>query len=403
MTDVFLSYSREDEKEAARFAEMLESAGLTVWWDRKIPPGKTWDQVIGKALNEAKCIVVLWTRTSVASDWVKEEASRGARREALVPVLLDEVEAPLGFGRIEAAELAGWDGDPGNSELQSFLTAVQERVGRPVEAVAARPSRHRNQRSRRPLLVAGAVILLALVGFVAWEWLGWRQEPAITLDMQIWEVEVDRKGAVAAAKSFTATDRRSGAGSAGDALSQQVVEWIIRETVTDAEPAQIHLVVPEDPTSESIRLQSTPEIELETYLYISGNSGKSRVPSQLRPEDLVFVGNEFAIEIAATGYDSIPVNVTLGEAQERTFELKPLPVKLAVEELAGPQNRFAAKLTEFLSANPRVQVFGPEALDELRREIERNREAIGINRAAQVAIRDSLGVDYIVGGRLGGE
>jgi hypothetical protein len=181
------------------------------------------------------------------------------------------------------------------------------------------------------------------------------------------------------------------------------VEWITGEIVADTEPAHVQLVIPEDPATDSIRLQSTPEIELETYLYISGDSGKSRVPSQLRPEDLAFAGNEFAIEIAATGYDSIPVNVTVGEAQERTFELKPLPVKLAVEELAGPQNRFAAKLTELLSDDPRVQVFGPEALNELRREIERNREAIGVNRAAQVAIRDSLGVDYIVGGRLGGE
>jgi len=401
MTDVFLSYSREDEKEAARFAEMLESAGLTVWWDRKIPPGKTWDQVIGKALNEAKCVVVLWTKTSVASDWVKEEAARGAQRGALVPVLLDEVEAPLGFGRIEAAELANWEGDPGNPELQNFLAAVQERVGRPVEAVSPQPTRLRLQRSRRALMVGGAAILLALVGFVAWEWLGSTQEPAMNLDMQIWEVEGDRKRAVAAAKSFTAGDRESG--SASDFLAAQVVGWITKETVRDTEPAQVHLVIPEDPTTDSIRLQSTPEIELETYLYISGQSSKSRVPSQLRPEDLVFVGDEFAIEIAATGYDSIPVKVVIGGAQERTFELKPLPVKLAVEELAGPQNRFAAKLTELLSANPRVQVFGPEALDELRREIERNREAIGVNRAAQVAIRDSLGVDYIVGGRLGGE
>ena len=94
MTDVFLSYSREDEKDAARFAKVLTDAGLSVWWDRKIPPGKTWDQVIGEALANAKCVVVLWSETSVASDWVKEEASRGARRGALVPVRVDSAELP---------------------------------------------------------------------------------------------------------------------------------------------------------------------------------------------------------------------------------------------------------------------------------------------------------------------
>jgi len=42
MADVFLSYAREDQAFAQRLAQALEAEGFSVWWDRTIPPGKTW-------------------------------------------------------------------------------------------------------------------------------------------------------------------------------------------------------------------------------------------------------------------------------------------------------------------------------------------------------------------------
>lgn len=76
-----------------------------MWWDRNIPPGFNFREVIGEALAEAKCVIVLWSRISIESDWVKEEATRAAKR--LLPILIEHVEIPLGFGQIEATELCG--------------------------------------------------------------------------------------------------------------------------------------------------------------------------------------------------------------------------------------------------------------------------------------------------------
>ena len=58
MSDIFISYASEDREKARELAEALSRRGWSVWWDRKIPPGKSFDEVIEKALAESKCVIV---------------------------------------------------------------------------------------------------------------------------------------------------------------------------------------------------------------------------------------------------------------------------------------------------------------------------------------------------------
>jgi hypothetical protein len=79
VSDIFISYSKSDRAKARVLAKALESEGWSVWWDPKIPPGKTFDEVIEQALDAARCVMVLWSKKSVSSDWVKTEAAAGKR------------------------------------------------------------------------------------------------------------------------------------------------------------------------------------------------------------------------------------------------------------------------------------------------------------------------------------
>lgn len=110
MTDVFLSYKRDDEARAGRLVQALQAQGLEVWWDRGLQAGGSWRAQIEAELAAARCVVVLWTRHSVGPEggFVKDEATRGLRRRALVQVLLDRVELPVGFGEEQAIDLIGW-------------------------------------------------------------------------------------------------------------------------------------------------------------------------------------------------------------------------------------------------------------------------------------------------------
>jgi hypothetical protein len=108
VSDIFISYASADRPRAEPLVRALEQQGRTVWWDRSILPGKTWSQVIEAALADARCVIVLWSRESVRSEWVLAEAEEAKRRGILVPALIDPVSIPLEFRRMQAADLVNW-------------------------------------------------------------------------------------------------------------------------------------------------------------------------------------------------------------------------------------------------------------------------------------------------------
>ena len=143
MTDIFISYAREDRPRVELLAKVLEDQGWTVFWDRTIPTGKTWRQVIGDALESARAVVVAWSKTSVNSRWVQEEADMGLERNILIPILIDRVNLPLGFRSIQAADLISWNPTQSFPEFDKLISDLSAILGPPPMEVqgAQRPSK----------------------------------------------------------------------------------------------------------------------------------------------------------------------------------------------------------------------------------------------------------------------
>ena len=125
MSDIFISYKREDVAIAKLLAGELERQGLSVWWDPRILPGERFAQIIKKELDKAKCIIVLWSKWSVESDWVLDEAEIGKQRGILMPAWIDNVEIPLGFKGIQTASLIDWNGRSPHAGFDQLLEAVR--------------------------------------------------------------------------------------------------------------------------------------------------------------------------------------------------------------------------------------------------------------------------------------
>jgi len=124
--DVFISYAREDRPKVQKLANALESKGLRVWWDPEIKAGMGFRTEIAQALAESRAVVVVWSRFSVSSRFVCDEADEGAARDVLYPALIDSVDIPLGFRQIQTADLTHWKGRTNDPALVAFVDTVNK-------------------------------------------------------------------------------------------------------------------------------------------------------------------------------------------------------------------------------------------------------------------------------------
>jgi TolB-like protein len=138
--DIFLSYNREDQVIAQRFAEAFEAAGLSVWWDVTLRSGEAYDRVTEEALRTAKAVVVLWSPRSVDSRWVRAEASIADENGTLVPATIDPCQLPVMFRLTQTADLSSWRGEGGDPTWQAFLGDVQRMAGRGSDRAETKPS-----------------------------------------------------------------------------------------------------------------------------------------------------------------------------------------------------------------------------------------------------------------------
>lgn len=173
MADIFLSYSRLDLPRARQFEHALEQCGWNVFWDRELLPGEGFRRAIEHELKQARCVIVLWSQTSVDSEWVIDEAESGKQNGRLVSVRIDDVEMPLGFRQLQAATLVDWPVNVEHAEFQLLIRRLQSlipsgptpappappepQIDPPTESARAHPARHP---SVQPTLLLAVVFLV---------------------------------------------------------------------------------------------------------------------------------------------------------------------------------------------------------------------------------------------------
>ncbi|HWE47950.1 MAG TPA: TIR domain-containing protein [Caulobacteraceae bacterium] len=158
MSDVFISYARDDQATAERFARALEAGGFTVWWDAALRSGETYDEVIETSLRNALAVIVLWSPHSVASRWVRAEATLADRAKTLIPAMIAPCDLPIVFELTHTAKLTGWSGDVRHPAWTALVADVRRLVDQGRERTAdvtqpAAPSAAPEAKTDRPLVM----------------------------------------------------------------------------------------------------------------------------------------------------------------------------------------------------------------------------------------------------------
>ena len=134
MSDIFISYSREDSKFVEALIIALIDYGWSVWSDKSgISEGRPYDEQTENAILEATVALVIWSQSSVKSRWVRAEAAYALSRNKLIPIIADGSDPPLQFLHIQGVNLVDWrrtNDDAAFKKLASVLSQRLDRVGR---------------------------------------------------------------------------------------------------------------------------------------------------------------------------------------------------------------------------------------------------------------------------------
>jgi adenylate cyclase len=145
VADIFVSYSRADKARVAPLVAALETQGWSVWWDPEITPGDEFDALIGAELESARAVVVVWTRSSVESRWVKGEARDAADRGVLVPVRFENARLPIDVRSIHTTELDDWGESRDSAPFKALCAALESKLK--LSAAKAAPPSAKDRRS----------------------------------------------------------------------------------------------------------------------------------------------------------------------------------------------------------------------------------------------------------------
>ncbi len=161
---IFISYARADRAQVAPMVPALTAQGYDVWWDAQIEGGAGFAKTIEAKLEAADAVIVVWSATSILSDWVRDEAAFARDHKRIVPVTIDGTEPPLGFRQYHTVDLSKWRGSAEAPEITNIVAGITGiTTGTPSDVINPKTSINR----RKALMIGGGAAAAIGGGLVA--------------------------------------------------------------------------------------------------------------------------------------------------------------------------------------------------------------------------------------------
>jgi hypothetical protein len=133
VADVFIGYATEDSRRATEVAEALVASGVMAWLEPGVQARSLLAAEIKNQLSRARCVLILWSHHSLHSMWVRDQAKAGHERGALLPVLIEPLDAreevPSEFHDLRFEDLSTWNGDSQAIEFVKLTERIRQMAG----------------------------------------------------------------------------------------------------------------------------------------------------------------------------------------------------------------------------------------------------------------------------------
>ncbi len=133
MTDIVISSARENDATVRQLSDALRREGYSVWSDDSPAPNPEASLRIAEQIGRAKAVIVVWSETSAASEWVRAEANVARGQNKLIQVRADAAAPPIPFDPAGAVSLSDWLGANDHPGWLRLREEVAARAGPPPE------------------------------------------------------------------------------------------------------------------------------------------------------------------------------------------------------------------------------------------------------------------------------
>ncbi len=160
---ILISHSSKDNDSAQRVKKVLEDNGFSCWLDNdNIPAGADFVTKIAEAMRNCDVVVVLVSKNSQTSDWVRKEVTTASsQKKLIIPYMLQDFEINDEFSLClgNAQRVSGY-GDKEEDALRRVITAVHDYLQDVAEGEEIKITIEKNPARRKKQLM----IALAAVG-----------------------------------------------------------------------------------------------------------------------------------------------------------------------------------------------------------------------------------------------
>ena len=166
--DVFISYKSEEEPVARHIREVLEANGISCWMaPDSIPVGSNYMKQIPEAIENCRAMVVVISRKSQQSVWVKNEFSEAiSKHKLIIPYVIQdcELEDEFAFSMSTMQQVFAWKDE--EQALKKIVHDIREALGKEDSAKVEIRVVRKNKYLPAILIAAVVCVLIAALFLV---------------------------------------------------------------------------------------------------------------------------------------------------------------------------------------------------------------------------------------------